>query len=312
LNYPKFEVTILGCGSATPGAGRHPSAQALTHFQDVFLIDCGEGSQDRLKSFGVKWNRINQIFVSHLHGDHIFGLPGLLSTFHLNHRERKLQIFSPIGLKEPLELLLKTGGEPLSFELEWIEINHYGKKLIWENDRLEVTAVPLDHRIPTYGFIFKEKEHPRKILVDELSKYPQLNHQQLRKIKLGLDVISENGFQVKSDLVTQKILEQRSYAYWSDTRFHPEFSTYLTGITTLYHEATFLHNLKEKADLTYHSTALEAAQLAKMCEVERLLIGHYSSRYASVEDHALEAQTIFPNTFAVEEGQTIPILKKKD
>jgi ribonuclease Z len=308
LNYPKFEVTILGCGSATPGAGRHPSAQALHHFQDVFLIDCGEGTQDRLKEFDVKWNRINQIFISHLHGDHIFGLPGLLSTFHLNRRERKIQIFSPTGLRGPLEFLLQTGGESLSFEIEWVELNHEGSKKVWESDRLEVEAIPLDHRISTYGYIFREKEHPRSILVEELSRFPKLNHLQLRSLKLGLDVHLESGENVPNALVTEKKLEARSYAYWSDTRYHSEYSTILSGMTTLYHEATFLDYLKDKAQLTYHSTAKEAAELAKLSHVKSLLIGHFSSRYASVMEHQKEAQQIFPQTFAVEEGKTYEVV----
>ena len=304
MNYPKFEVTIIGCGSATPGAGRHPSAQALLHFQDVFLIDCGEGTQDRLKEFDVKWNRINQIFISHLHGDHIFGLPGLLSTFHLNHRERKIQIFSPSGLRGPLESLLQTGGELLSFEIEWIELNHEGSKMIWESERLEVYAIPLDHRISTYGYLFREKEHPRKILVEELSKFPQLSHLQLRSLKQGYDVLLENGLTIFNEEVTEKILEIRSYAYWSDTLFHSEYSTYLSNITTLFHEATFLDDLKEKAQVTYHSTAKEAAELAKLSNVKTLLLGHFSSRYASVLGHEAEAQQGFARAFAVQEGKT--------
>jgi len=303
LNYPKFEVTIIGCGSATPGAGRHPSAQALTHFQDVFLIDCGEGTQDRLKTFDVKWNRINQIFISHLHGDHIFGLPGLLSTFHLNHRERKLQIIAPIGLKEPLELLLNTPGEKLSFEIEWIELGHAGALKVWENERVEVVAVPLDHRIPTYGYIFQEKEHLRKILVDELSKFPLLNHHQLRSLKRGENVTLEDGVVVPFELVTEKQLNTRSYAYWSDTRFHAEYASFLKGVTVLYHEATFLHSLQEKAIITFHSTAKEAAELAHICGASKLLLGHYSSRYAIVHEHEKEAKEVFSNSMAVEEGQ---------
>ena len=307
MNYPKFEVTIIGCGSATPGAGRHPSAQALTHFQEVFLIDCGEGTQDRLKSFDVKWNRINQIFISHLHGDHIFGLPGLLSTFHLNHRERTLQIITPIGLKEPLQLLLNTAGEKLSFEIEWIELDHVGALKVWENERIEVVAVPLDHRISTYGYIFQEKEHPRKILVEELSKFPLLNHHQLRSLKKGESVKLEDGVVVPFEWVTEKQLQTRSYAYWSDTRFHAEYASYLTGITVLYHEATFLHALQEKAIMTYHSTAKEAAELAQISEVGTLLVGHYSSRYASILEHEKEAKEVFSNSIAVEEGQSFRI-----
>jgi ribonuclease Z len=307
LAYPKFEVVIVGCGSAQPGAGRHHSAQAVLYDQDVLLLDCGEGTQDRLKEFGVKWNRINQIFITHLHGDHWFGLPGLISTFHLNHRERPLQIFAPKGLEEPLRFLLATGGEELSFPLEFIDLVGRDKDKIWEGERLEVYSYPLQHRIPCYGYIIQEKPLLKSLIKSVLSTFPKLQPYQLHALKRGEDVILPHDILISNHLVTKPGLPERSFAYWTDTTFDIQYADVLSGVNMLYHEATFLNQLKEKARLTYHSTTVEAAEIALKAGVKQLLIGHYSSRYGTVSYHEAEAKAIFNNSFAVEEGMTFVV-----
>lgn len=300
----KFEVTILGSSSATPVFNRNPSAQLLNCNEKFYLIDCGEGTQQQLTKYNLKAARIDHIFISHLHGDHYFGLIGLLSSLHLNGRTKSMQIFGPKPLLEILEIQFKYSDTILRYPLEFFPIEADVSKQIFENQDLIVETIVLNHRIPTTGFIFKQKPRQRKLIKEKTDEIPMAYYTALKK---GVDVELPDGQILKSEDYTTPADPPRSYAYCSDTRYDERYFSSIKGCDTLYHEATFMHELLDRANETHHTTALQAGEVAKINGVEKLLIGHFSSRYKTLQMLLEETQSIFENTELAIEGRTFQL-----
>jgi ribonuclease Z len=290
-----MKLTILGCYSATPRKFNNPTAQLLEIKGRLFLIDCGEGTQVALRKSKSKFARVKHIFISHLHGDHFYGLIGLISTFHLLGRDATLTIYGPTGIRQIIELQLKFSGTKLNFPLEFIELESRESIKIYEDEKLTVSTIPLDHRVYTNGFLFQEKEGERKLNVDAAEEY-NIDKSYYRKLKLGYDVINNKGKLIENHLVTFPPEPPKSYAFCSDTQYYPPIIPLIKNVTVLYHESTFLETHKEYCDITKHSTAKQAATIAKNAKVGKLILGHYSTRYESIELFKEEAQTVFKNT----------------
>ncbi|HXB42062.1 MAG TPA: ribonuclease Z [Bacteroidia bacterium] len=302
-----FEVTVLGSGSATPSLIRNPSAQLLNASGHFFLIDCGEGTQIQLRKNSVKLQRIGCILISHLHGDHYFGLTGLLQTMHLLGRKTKVTLICPPELKEIIDLQNKHSQTGLSFELEYIFTDPKNQKKVYENNSLEVYSFPLNHRINCTGFLFKEKVGLRKIIKEKLQKH-KISVAEINNLRLGFDAKDENGKTVLNKDLTHEPLPVRSFAYCSDTVYDEKIIPFVKGVNLLYHETTFLEAEIIRAKKTFHTTAMQAANIAKRAGAKQLLIGHFSARYGSTTDFLKEAQPVFENTLIAEEGMTFKIL----
>ena len=299
----RFELTILGSNSALPAHDRYPTSQLLSHHNRLYLIDCGEGTQIRLSKLKIRRTRINQIFISHLHGDHVFGLPGLITSYAQLGREEPLEIFGPVGIKELLETTLRLSGSRLEFQLIIKELALDNKSPITESDDMRISAFPLQHRLPTYGFIFEEKILEKRIRKEVIDQY-NLTIEQIKEVKLGKSLHLGNGTVVANEDLTERPARPRKYVYCSDTTYMESIIPFIRNADLLYHEATFLHNLLSKAIYSKHSTALQAGQLARKAEVVSLLIGHYSSRYKDLTPLLEEAQSEFPATQLAIEGET--------
>ncbi|MBJ6118600.1 ribonuclease Z [Pontibacter sp. BT310] len=301
-----FELRILGSSSATPSANRHNTAQVLTIGNQIHLIDCGEGTQMQLMRYKIKHQRICNIYISHLHGDHYFGLAGLLSTMHLQGRQSPLNLFGPPGLSEILSLQFRYSGTNLNYKLIFNELDTTCYKKIFEDKQLTVHTIPMEHRVPTCGFIFREKPKPRPLIKEKLPPY--LAPPQLVRLKWGEDINDEQGNLLLANKdVTMEPKHSRSYAYCSDSRYKPDLLPYLHHIDLLYHEATFLSDMEERANHTFHSTAKQAAQMAAAAEVRHLLLGHFSVRYKDLTPLLTEAREIFPNTDLAIEGSIFSV-----
>lgn len=304
----EFEVQILGSNSAMSSHGRHPSSQLLKIHNHTFLIDCGEGTQFQLQKFKCKPFRINCVFISHLHGDHYFGLIGLLTTFQLLRRETKLTIFGPPQLKEIVQLQLSVADSVLTYPLEFISTNPFSLEVIYENKDLVISSFPVKHRIPCTGFLFKEKLPPRKIHPEIIKKY-KFSPEGYEALRNGLDAYDLSGqFHVNEEL-TIKGWEPRSYAYCTDTIFLPSIIPIIKGVNLLYHETTFIGEAIEKAKSTFHSTTFQAATIAKEAQVNQLIIGHFSSKYSDLNVLLEECKTIFKSSKLAIEGQVFSIDK---
>lgn len=290
-----MKLTILGCYSATPRKFNNPTAQLLEIKGRLFLIDCGEGTQVALRKSKSKFARVKHIFISHLHGDHFYGLIGLISTFHLLGRDATLTIYGPTGIRQVIELQLKFSGTKLNFPLEFIELESRESIKIYEDEKLTVSTIPLDHRVYTNGFLFQEKEGERKLNVVAAEEY-NIDKSYYRKLKLGYDVINNKGKLIENHLVTFPPEPPKSYAFCSDTKYSPKIIPLIKNVSVLYHESTFLETHKEYCDITKHSTAKQAATIAKNAKVGKLILGHYSTRYESIELFKEEAQKVFKNT----------------
>lgn len=290
-----MKLTILGCYSATPRKFNNPTAQLLEIKGRLFLIDCGEGTQVALRKSKSKFARVKHIFISHLHGDHFYGLIGLISTFHLLGRDATLTIYGPTGIRQIIELQLKFSGTKLNFPLEFIELESRESIKIYEDEKLTVSTIPLDHRVYTNGFLFQEKEGERKLNVDAAEEY-NIDKSYYRKLKLGYDVINNKGKLIENHLVTFPPEPPKSYAFCSDTKYSPKIIPLIKNVSVLYHESTFLETHKEYCEITKHATAKQAALIAQQAEVGQLILGHYSTRYESIELFKEEAQTVFKNT----------------
>ncbi len=302
----KFEVTILGSSSATPVYNRNPTAQLLNCNEKYYLIDCAEGTQQQLIKYGLKASKIDYIFISHLHGDHYFGLIGLLSSMHLNGRIKPLHIFAPKAIKEILEIQFKYSETSLKYELVYFETDPQQAAVIFQNNDVTVETIILNHRIPCTGFKFTEKKRLRKLLIDKLEQehipidlYPLL--------KRGVDLELPNGEVLLNIDYTVDSAQPRSYAYCSDTLYDERYFETIKDCDTLYHEATFLHEMLARAQETHHTTALQAAQIAEIVGAKKLLIGHFSSRYKTLNALLDEARTVFPETELALEGHTYEI-----
>jgi ribonuclease Z len=301
----KFALTILGVNSATPAFGRFPTSQVLQIHNYYFLIDCGEGAQMRMSDFKIPRQKIDQIFISHLHGDHVFGLPGLLFSLDLMGRKTPLSIFSPPGLREMILAQLNPGGQ-LNFPLTFHEVDTSHPTLIFENQHLTVKTIPLKHRIPTVGFVFQEKPRQRNILPDKIDQY-HLSIPQIKMAKAGKDVTLSDGSLLSNEELTVPPTPTRSFAYVSDTIFDETIIQAIRKVDLLYHETTFCEDLADHADLTMHSTARQAATIARKAEVGKLITGHYSSRYQDLQVFLDEAKVVFPATELGLEGQAYDV-----
>jgi ribonuclease Z len=298
-----FELTILGCGSATPTSHRNPTAQLLNIAERFFLIDCGEATQIQLRRFKLKFQRINHIFISHLHGDHYLGLVGLISSMHLLGRTFDLHIYCPPELKEIIDVQLKHSQTYLKYNIIYHFHTYQNNELIFEDDKVEVRTIILNHRIPCCGFVFIEKPLSAHILKDKIEQY-EIPVDQIFEIKGGADFITSSGEAIpNNELVTNK-KKPRKYAYCSDTCYDERLIEFIKGADLLYHEATFMHDMLLRAKETYHSTALQAATIAQKAEVKTLMIGHYSARYKDLEPLLAEAKTVFENTVLAVEGES--------
>jgi ribonuclease Z len=297
-----FSLTILGSSSALPTSKRFPTAHLLNVNERFFLIDCGEGTQIQLRRYKAKFSRINHIFISHMHGDHLFGLFGLLSSFNLLGRKADLHIFGPSEMKTFIDFFITHFSHSSTYKIILHSTGHKKKQLIYENKNLEVYSFPLKHRIPTTGFLFVEKRAELNLNKLAIEKYkPGISA--LAGIKNGRDLELENGKIIPNKDLTLKKWRNRSYAFCSDTTFYPKIAEILKGVDILYHEATFSQADATLATETFHSTARQAAEIAKMAKVSKLLIGHYSNRYKDTDILLNEAKEVFENSFAVSEGE---------
>ncbi|MFC6267621.1 ribonuclease Z [Frigoriflavimonas asaccharolytica] len=290
-------LTILGFNSAIPTVNSATTAQFLQMESDHFLIDCGEGTQVQLRKAKVKFSKINHIFISHLHGDHCFGLPGLVASFRLLGREKPLHIFGPKGIKEMLETIFRISEVHSGFKIIYHELESENSELIFENKRVEVYTIPLNHRIYCNGYLFKEKKKDRHLVMEEISKYEEIDISDFQNLKNGKDFTLNNGKIIENKMLTKDPDESISYAFCSDTRYLESVIPIIKEVDLLYHEATFLHELKEMAEYTGHTTALEAAKIAKAANVGKLILGHFSNRYDDRTVFTDEAREVFPKSY---------------
>ncbi len=302
----KFEVLILGSSSATPIYGRHPTSQLINVNEQLYLVDCGEGTQVQLIKYGIKSNRIKHIFISHLHGDHYLGLIGLISSMHLVGRKDELHIYGPPALKEIIDLHFLHSQTVLRYPLHFHATQHHAKELIFENSALEVSSFPLDHRIACTGFRFDEKRRLPAINKEKIAEIGVPNAY-LSLIKRGHDYIAPDGTTYPWQDLTIASPPSRSYAYCSDTVKTASYLPYIQQADLLYHEATFLHDMLGRAVDTYHTTALQAGQIAGEAHVKKLLIGHYSARYKDLKPLLQESKTVFTETQLALEGNWYPV-----
>ncbi len=305
-----FALTILGVNGATPAHGRFPTSQYLKIHNHHFLIDCGEGAQMRINDFGVPHSKIDRIFISHLHGDHIFGLPGLLFSFALSNRSKSLHIYSPDGLEPMIVALLMLGGQ-LPYPIFFHKVQTSKSELVFENKELTVYSVPLKHRIPTIGYLFREKPFHKNINPKKISEFG-LSIPQIIAAKNGEDIYLADGRVINNADLTFPPFSPRSYAYISDTIFHKGIIPLIDKVDLLYHETTFCNDSKENANTTMHSTAEQAATIAKMANVGILITGHYSSRYKELDSLLSEAKAVFPNTVLGMEGKKYEVERKRE
>lgn len=302
----KFELIILGCGSAKPTTRHLPSSQVLNVRDKLFMIDCGEGTQLQFCKNKLSFNRLNHIFISHLHGDHMFGLPGLISTFNLLGRTSELHVYSPKGLGQMLKPIMDFCNYDMSYQVFFHEFDTNNSALIYEDRTITVTTIPLKHRVPTCGFLFREKQGLRHIRRDMLEAY-DIPIAYINNIKAGADFMLPDGEVIANDRLTTPPSTARSYAYCSDTMYLPQIIGQVARVDLLYHEATYAAEHEAKARLHYHSTSLQAAQIAKDAQVKQLVIGHYSAKYYDESILLDEAQSVFPHTILAREDQIITI-----
>lgn len=298
-----FELTILGCSSATPTSKRNPTAQLLNIAERFFLIDCGEATQIQLRRFKLKFQRINHIFISHLHGDHYLGLMGLISSMHLLGRTIELHLYCPAELQEIIEVQFKHSQSYIKFQIIYHPHQYVDNAIIFEDERVEVRTLVLNHRIPCCGFIFKEKSLPSTISKETIHQY-HLTVEEIIAIKEGSDLTKSNGEVIKNNDLLNPPMSPRSYAYCSDTCYDERIIDYIKGVNLLYHEATFLQEMEARAKETFHTTALQAGMIAKQANVKQLMIGHYSARYKDLEPLLVEAKSVFDNTVLAIEGES--------
>ncbi|RWY54259.1 ribonuclease Z [Mucilaginibacter gilvus] len=302
----KFEVTILGSSSATPIFNRNPTAQVLNINEKLYLVDCAEGTQQQMLRFDVRASRIDYIFISHLHGDHYLGLVGLLSSLHLNGRKKALKVFCPAPLKEIIDLQLKYSETTLHYPVEFVFTSDEKREVILDNQDIIVETIPLDHRIPTTGFLFKQKKRLRKLIKEKLEEL-EIPVPYYTALKKGRDYEAPDGTIYKNDTLTIDSDEPKTYAYCSDTLYTEKYFEQINSATLLYHESTFLNDMLDRALITHHTTALQAGEVALKTNAAKLIIGHFSARYKTLNELLDEARSVFPNTELAVEGKTFVI-----
>lgn len=302
-------VTILGNSSGGPFHGRHYTAQVLQAGRHLFLIDCGEGTQMQIFKHRVKIDRCNQMFISHLHGDHVFGLIGLITNWCLKKRTEPLQLFSPPGLRELLETTIRVCGVRMTYPLEFIEVDASVSEKVFENNEVEVWTIPLNHRAPTAGWLFREKPRPLNIRPEAIEAYELAGHYAaIKAIKSGEDLTLPDGRKVPNAELTLPPAPLRSYAFCSDTAPSPAVVEAIRGVDLLYHEATFTDEHLEEALISFHSTARQAAEVALAAGVGKLIIGHISGRYGDTDTHLAQARAVFQHTEVAEEGMGFEVV----
>jgi len=302
-----LKLTILGCHSATPRSFAHPTSQYLEINNRSFLIDCGEGTQSQLRKYKLKFSTIKHIFISHLHGDHFYGLIGFISTLSLLNRKTELHIFAPEGTKEVIELQIKLSNSTISYPLYFHDLVSKKSELIYEDSKVSVHTIPLRHRIYTNGFLFKEKPKEKKLNITAISEFQEIEICDYQNLKNGKDFIRSNGEIVPNHKLTFPPPPTLKYAFCSDTAYFEDIIPIIQNADLLYHESTFLEDKVDLAQKTKHSTALQAAKIAKKASVKKLILGHYSSRYKDIDLFLQEAKTIFENVELSESGKVFSI-----
>ena len=302
-----MKLTILGSSSALPTSERYPSAHVLNVHERLYLIDCGEGTQLQLRRNRIRFTKINHVFISHLHGDHVFGIYGLLSTMNLLGRKTPLNIYAPENYDAILNSHLRDFDIELGFEIKFTSLKNKAPELILDDKRITVTAFPLVHRIASFGFLFNEKPKDKNIIKECIDKY-NIPVSRILAIKKGADFVAPNGEIIKNETLTLPSAPPLSYAYCSDTRYFSKLSSFVKGVTVLYHEATFASDNQKLAKSTFHSTAKDAAITAKNAEAQTLIIGHFSSRYKDINPLVDEAKSVFPRTFPAIDGKSYEIV----
>ena len=302
----RFELTILGSNSAIPAHGRHPTAQILNVNETLHLIDCGEGTQMQLSKYRIRKSKIKYIFISHLHGDHYFGLIGLITTMNLIGRTDPLYLYGPPALQQIIDIQLDVSNLILKYELNFTPLNMQKPSKILQNNDLTVEAIPLNHRIPCVGFIFKGRKQPRKYLPEIGMKY-NIPVEAIPGIKNGKDFITKSGEVIANKILTEDPPTPKKFSYITDTSYMESILSKVQHSDLLYHEATFLDELALRAKETFHTTAIQAATIAKKSQAKRLLIGHYSAKYKELDQLLTEARTVFPDTDLAIEGQCFEV-----
>lgn len=298
-----FEITILGTGSASPTKHRHPSAQFVRIGGDYILLDCGEGTVKQLATYGLRWHRIKTICITHLHGDHFYGLPGLLTTLSLHGRTESITIIGPPQIEAYMKMVLSLGDGDLNFPVDYVVASFEESQTIWETTYCLFQTVPLSHRIPTVGYVLTENKYPRKINAEACQQY-NIPVSFYENLKMGQDYVDRNGKKINNETLTFESIPPRRYAYISDTIQKPDICSLIKGVDILYHESTFLHEQKKRAEETYHSTAKQAGEIASMAGVKQLILGHFSARYTDLNPMLEEAKSEFDNVLIAEEGTT--------
>lgn len=306
-----FTLKILGTASALPIIDRYPSAQVLDVRGRLFLIDCGEGVQMQCRRMGVSFVKIEAIFISHLHGDHLFGLFGLLSTMGMLGRTGKLEIFAPAAFRQVLDFFLANFGDGIVYEIEHHPLQMSSPELVFKTRNVECLAFPLDHRVDCFGFLFRETQPPLNVRKEAIAGY-SLTLEEIASAKRGEDVVRTDGSVLPNGNLAYVPYAPRSYAYCSDTRSFPELAEWVKGVDLLYHESTYPSEMEAKAAARFHSTAAQAASCARDAGAKKLIIGHYSSKYPDLSVFLEEARGIFPETALAREGDVFEIPLKKN
>lgn len=294
-------VTILGNNSAVPAFDRHPTSQVVTLDGQNFLVDCGEGTQIQMINYKIRRSRISHIFISHLHGDHYFGLVGLINSFGLLNHQQELHIFAPAPLQEIIEIQLRVAETKLCYALHFHTIT--GEATLVDNEKIEIKCFPTQHRIECYGFVFREKKKPRRLIMESVKEnsIPLHFYENLRN---GEDFVTSAGEVIKNEWVTEEAPKGKVYAYCADTKYTESILPYIQSADLIYHESTYLDNLRDRAQERFHSTTKQAAEIARKGGVKKLLIGHFSSKYDTLEEFEQEARQVFENTELAVEGVT--------
>jgi ribonuclease Z len=295
-----MKVTILGNNSALPAFGRHPTSQVVTVYGEMILLDCGEGTQVQMQRFGLRWRHLHHICISHMHGDHYFGLPGLINSMSLLGRTAPLFLYAPAPLKKILDDILAVADTVLSYPLHFHPLPE-GVSVLHNSNEFSITCFPVNHRIQCHGFLITRKTKGRKLVPEKCSEFnvPVAYYESL---KHGNDYVRNDGFVVKNEWVTEDGPSEKRYAYCADTAFTDSFLPFITGADTIYHECTYLHQDADRATARFHSTAAQAAEIARLAGAKQLLLGHFSSKYKDLNAFRDEAVGIFPNVFVTEEG----------
>lgn len=302
----KFELNILGCGAALPTTRHFPTSQIVNVRDKLFMIDCGEGAQLQFRKLRLKFSRLNHVFISHLHGDHCFGLWGLISTLNLLGRTAELHVHSPKGLEALITPMLRFFNHQMPYKVLFHAFDTKVPEVVYEDRSLTVTTIPLRHRVPCCGFLFVEKRRPSHI-IREMMDFYQVPVYELNRVKNGADYVTPEGKVIANTLLTRSSAPPRSYAYCSDTIYLPSIAEQIKGVDLLFHEATFTNEDAPRAKETFHSTAMQAAQIARDAGVKKLLIGHFSARYEDENVLLQEASAIFPDTELAKESLCVSV-----